>query len=412
MGKSKDSRKKKKGTDRPSLSEEEQIQLQMLLDRLAAQDPEGETFNQFLESLKPLLSRSLAFDLALVEALGAMTSPVAVELLKVFQEMPLEKPLRRAVKTALFRLNQHGLGPRPEKTESVRRVLVPRPADRQAEAWASWPESGGERGAVLKLPHAGRGYLLAIAVLDPEVGFRDFKVMQTSRKGVKSLLAEITGGDPERLAAVPVQHARFLLEEAAALHRQQKRTLPPDYDPTHRNLCSWADAPCRAHIYELLDAEEIGADSLLLHASESLLEVEPFSSWRLQQEAVGPFAEKVRDLRESRLVISETTQLELLDQVIREAAVEIFTPELRQRYRRLLEESALHLFLENRLPEAKRALAAAIDLTHEMGRLSENSFILGLVRQSIGAEVIQDSEKSEHRRGEERSTESGLIIPG
>src|SRR5512136_1421695 len=86
-----------------SLSQEEQDQLQMLLDRVAVQDPAGESLKQFLGSVRLVLEQSPAVGLAFVKALGSMTTPVALKALEVFQEIPAAKPLRRAVKTALYR---------------------------------------------------------------------------------------------------------------------------------------------------------------------------------------------------------------------------------------------------------------------------------------------------------------------
>ncbi len=183
----------------------------MLLDRVMAQDPEGERFFQFVESLKPLIQRSVPFTLAFVDALGSTSSPVAVKVLQILQKIPAEKPVRRALKTALYRLERQGLVKKEEETESEPRVLVPRPADRQAEAWASWPESQGERGMVLKLPDAGRGYVMAIAVVDSESVFHDFEAIQTTRKGVRALLDKMTGGgggtiDRDPSGAFPFSH--------------------------------------------------------------------------------------------------------------------------------------------------------------------------------------------------------------
>jgi len=182
MAKKKRAKKERKRQDRPAPTEEERTQLQLLLDRVAAQDPRGESFAQFVESLEPLIQRSVPFTLAFIEALGATATPVAVNLLKGLQEFPAKKPVRRALKTALYRLARQGLVVEEEQTELVSRVLVPRPADRQAEAWASWPESRGERGIVLKLPDAGRGYLMAVGVLNSEGVFQDFEVVQTTRR--------------------------------------------------------------------------------------------------------------------------------------------------------------------------------------------------------------------------------------
>jgi hypothetical protein len=411
MARKKNKKKERKRQSRPALTEEEQTQLQLLMDRLAAQDPEGESLTQFSKSLKPLVERSVPFTLAFIEALGAKATPVAVQVLHGLQEIPAEKPVRRALKTALYRLARQGLVVEEEQADSAPRVLVPRPADRQAEGWASWPESRGERGIVLKLPDAGRGYLMAVGVLNSEGVFKDYEAIQTTRKGVKALFDQITGGVEERLITIPLDHLLFLYEEVAGIYKKQNREFPTGYEVMHKQLLSWANEVSHPHIYDLVDSEEIANDPLLLRGSGSLLEAPPFVSWQLDEEIVNPFVEKIKDLSESRIVISQSAQMERTEQIVREAAVELFTPELRLRYRRLLEEAALLLYLVDRQQEAKWALAAAIDLESEVGLLSENAFVLGLIKNSIASKVDLEQQDAETRETGEKRTESGLIIP-
>jgi hypothetical protein len=411
MAKKKQAKKVRKRHDRRTLTEEDRTQLQMLLDRVMAQDPEKESFIQFVESLKPLIQRSVPFTLAFVEALGSTSSPMAAKVLQILQRIPAEKPVRRALKTALYRLERQGLVEKEEETESEPRVLIPRPTDRQAEAWASWPESQGERGMVLKLPDAGRGYVMAIAVVNSEGVFHEFEAIQTTRKGVRALLDKMTGGVEGRLIEIPVEHFRFLIEEVAEIYQRQNQALPSGYEPIHKYLASWVEVVSSPHVYNLLDDKEIVADPILLRTSDSLLEVQPFVTWRLSEGLIQSFVEQIKELSASRLVISQSAQMERTAQIYREAAVEIFTPELRQHYRRLLEEAALLLQLTDRPQEAKRALAVAIDLENEIGLLTEDNFILGLVKRSIAGEVGPQVEGAEEQAERERITESGLIIP-
>jgi hypothetical protein len=411
MAKKKQAKKVRKRHDRRTLTEEDRTQLQMLLDRVMAQDPEKESFIQFVESLKPLIQRSVPFTLAFVEALGSTSSPMAAKVLQILQRIPAEKPVRRALKTALYRLERQGLVEKEEETESEPRVLIPRPTDRQAEAWASWPESQGERGMVLKLPDAGRGYVMAIAVVNSEGVFHEFEAIQTTRKGVRALLDKMTGGVEGRLIEIPVEHFRFLIEEVAEIYQRQNQALPSGYEPIHKYLASWVEVVSSPHVYNLLDDKEIVADPILLRTSDSLLEVQPFVTWRLSEGLIQSFVEQIKELSASRLVISQSAQMERTAQIYREAAVEIFTPELRQHYRRLLEEAALLLQLTDRPQEAKRALAVAIDLENEIGLLTEDNFILGLVKRSIAGEVGPQVEGAEEQAEGERITESGLIIP-
>jgi hypothetical protein len=411
MAKKKQLKKDKKRHDRLVLKAEEETQLQMLVDRVLALDPEANSFTQFVESLKPLVQQSVAFTVALAEALASTANPVAVKLIQALQGIEAKKPVRRALKTALYRLARQGLVKEQEEAEVEPRVLVPRPEDRQAEAWASWPESQGERGIILKLPDAGRGYLMVIGVLNSEGVFHEFEAVQTTRKGVRALLERMTGGVSGRIIEIPLEHFRFLYEETADTYQRQSMELPAGYDVMLKQLDSWVGKPAGPHIYNLLDEKEIGGDTLLLRSSDGLLEVQPFLSWRLPEELVSPFAAKIKELSQSRLVISQSAQLERVEQIYREAATEIFSAERRQRYGRLLEEAALLLYLESREQEAKRAFAVALDLEKDLGVFTENNFILGLVKRSISAKVGSLLENIEGERQREKTTESGLIIP-
>jgi len=411
MARRKKAKKDKKRHDKPVLTAEEESQLQMLMDRVLALDPEANSFTQFVESLKPLVEQSVSFTVAFAEALGSTANPVAVKVIQALQGMEAKKPVRRALKTALYRMARQGLVKEQEEAEVEPRVLVPRPEDRQAEAWASWPESQGERGIILKIPDAGRGYLMVIGVLNSEGVFHEFEAVQTTRKGVKTLLERMTGGVSGRIIEIPLDHFRFLYEEVADTYQRQNMELPAGYDVMLKQLDSWVEKPSGPHIYNLLDEKEIGGDTLLLRSSDGLLEVQPFVSWRLPKELVSPFVAKIKELSESRLVISQSAQLERVEQIYREAATELFTAEKRQLYRRLLQEAALLLYLENREQEAKRAFAVALDLEKEVGVFTENNFILGLVKRSIAAEVGSVMEDIEGQRQREKTTESGLIIP-
>jgi len=406
-------RRPSKGTDKgQALSPEERAQLQMLLDRVALQDPAGESLKQFLGSIRLVLEQAPAVALAFAEALGSMTTPVALKALESLQEVRAAKPLRRAVKTALYRLGRHGLSPERERGEAAPRVLVPRPADRRAEAWAGWPEGSGERGLIVVVPESGAAYLLAMAVVSLAVGFRDLQVSGTTRKGVRALVTELTGHESTALRPIPLPHAVFLLDECAQAHEAQNQPLPREYELVRRSLAPWvAAAPSRAHIYGLLNREEIAADPILLRASGSLLDLPQLSSWHLPQEATRSLVDTVQGLGESRLVLSPASQFERVDQLVREGAGDIFTPALRQYYRRLLEEAALLFWQEERAQEARRAFAAAVDLELEVGRFTENTFVLGLVKRAVGG-ALREERDEETDSAAQHTTESGLIIPG
>ena len=81
-------RNPKKGhTPEISLTQEESNELQMILDRLEVQDPEGESFTICLQSLKESLKGRENLVAALIERLGKNPSPVGLKTVAALQDL-------------------------------------------------------------------------------------------------------------------------------------------------------------------------------------------------------------------------------------------------------------------------------------------------------------------------------------
>ncbi|MDY0039184.1 MAG: hypothetical protein RBS57_02655, partial [Desulforhabdus sp.] len=116
--------KKNKRTE-ISLSSQENHELQMILDRLAVQDPHGESLQSYLQSLARTLLGRTGLVTALLDKLSRDPTPVGFLVFSTFQDMVKDKEFKRTIKQAAYRFSQKGYTKeRGSSPESV--VLIPK----------------------------------------------------------------------------------------------------------------------------------------------------------------------------------------------------------------------------------------------------------------------------------------------
>jgi len=118
--------KKKKKSEPLQVSPEEEKELESIIDRLSVQDPEGESFSRFVESLSKRFEEE-RLRAALLERISKAPTPASLEVFKHFRNTISEKPYVKVVKRAEFRLKQKGINLDPETKSSgstEKRVLI------------------------------------------------------------------------------------------------------------------------------------------------------------------------------------------------------------------------------------------------------------------------------------------------
>src|SRR5208337_3943248 len=98
----------------------ESQELQMILDRLAVQDPGGESFEGYLHSLRNSLSSKPALAAVLIDTLSRNPSQTGFRTFEAFHETIETSPYKRNLKQAAYRFSQKGFkaaesGSAPEK---------------------------------------------------------------------------------------------------------------------------------------------------------------------------------------------------------------------------------------------------------------------------------------------------------
>ena len=121
--------------------------------------------------------------------------------------------------------------------------------------------------------------------------------------------------------------------------------------------------------------------------------MEGIFNWVLEPKDVEPYVRAVREAEESRIALNPTQKEEWLQGIYRRALEELFPGERRLLYKRRLEEMAYILFKLDRSDEAKRCLAAALDLEKEINALNPNPFLFQLVITSIYSVMAAERER-------------------
>jgi hypothetical protein len=334
------------------------------------------------EAALPVLARGLdgrpEWAVAAAEALAILAAPAAAEALARAEARVRDKSVRTAIRRALYRLRQAGIAP----TRSAAATPAPVPRYRAGQAWLSPIDGSGSRGLWLVLEGPLGERVLLSTVLNDELGVLDFAAGPIAKKRLEARLHALRAETPLPWVAAPPARALSLLAEARQRHEARGAPLP-------RDLARWLDPlpapPAAGH--EAPDGRIVAAgeidDPALLEPATGLLELPECGGWFLDPPSVQADAVELLEARESRLVVSDQIRAEREAALVDRIVDREFTPAVRHRWERRLEETAFVLLETGRLEEARRALATARALG-EPGREARHvPFVRALVERSL-----------------------------
>ena len=402
----------KKGKDHFSLTSAESHELQMILDRLAVQDPEGESFEGYLHSLGNSLSGRPLLAAVLIDRLSRNPSQTGFRTFQALHKTVEASPYKRNLKQAAYRFSQKGFKA-AERISAPEKVVLIQGEHRKATAHlfmvrgTMWIVSAF-------IPEALQGgYALITAFIEDDFATFNVRVAESRtqklyRDYLQELSAHATGG---RAHEIPPWHAARLFfemldfwtgkESYAQLERARdllKRYHEPDRRPYVYDLMPEIEHPER-HFSEL----EI----------EKLLEGMDLSWLRFGKEELSPYHEKIKALDSPLLVVPREVQVERGLDVLHDAAESLCVGAKRFLYERFFEEQAMAFKLSGAQDKAHWAWIIACNLA---GRspVGKNPAVLQLLRYSISfhwSEDFTSARETEETPERERRTESGIILP-
>jgi hypothetical protein len=384
---------KKRKTKSPPYSDETLHAIQTIMDRIGLYQRQEEDPQRSLEFISPFLGKSVELDVAIAEGLARIPSRATAMILMAMKASCRSKPLLKAIKRSLYRLQQRGISIEDtEEREGSTPVVRPLPSG-QPKGFLSGIDYQGSRLVILTVPRIPRGLHTLEALVSDIEGLVNFRRDQMMRKAFNAFLGNVRERVKFPIVEIPPAYGRFLLEEAYSLTQKREKTPPQGFLAAKREINEIGDGINGPLIYQFLDRDEIQGNDRFLTESKNLLAMEGIINWILEPEDVEPYVRAVKEAEESRIALNPTQKEEWLQGIHQRALGELFPRERRLLYKGRLEEMAYILLKLDRGDEAKCCLAAALDLEREISPLRPNPFLLQLVITSIYRVMAEKYEK-------------------
>ena len=375
--------------------------IQALIEQIKADISNGKSEEEIFQSLLPVLEKDPQTGGRLAESMVTIPDRMIGRFLHRMFEATQDKKVRRIIKRSLYRLKSKGIAMEEISSDKESPILRPAKAGSK-EGFASWIDSLGHRLLWLVIPHPGRGLTVLHGIVGDQEGIVDFSQEEMTRKGFRTLFEEVKEKNQFPIVEIEPSYVALLFTQAYQLTLEKKGTPPQDYLRAKSEIEGVKKDYDKPLIYSYLQADEIAADDRMLKKGGDLLKADIFSSWRVEEENIGPYAKEVWEAEESKIVLNPAQKEARFQAIYQRALTELFSGDRKFLYERRLEEIAYVLFQLGREEEAKISLSIAMDLEKPLNAIQPNPFLLQLVIKSIFSLLAEDYEK--------KSKEVSLIV--
>ena len=318
-----------------------------------------------------------------LRALAKRHGAASLPLLERLAGAAPDKDHRRAVRRALYRLEQSGVRPPRAAAAAPARPVVTRAAEHPVRAWLSGIDGSGSRAAwILFEGGLGGGLRLCSLILNDEAGIMDAAGGPIARKRLEAELRGLRESQKLPWVEVDGRRACALVADALALH-ERLGTVPPPEFARWRKI--FAAAPqlqadlrpklgeaqpkaSRTDTKKKLPADmPLPAAETFLTDSATLLDLPELMGWFIDPVRVQHEALALLQVRESRLVVSDQVKAERETSIV-DGVVEAQLPDAaRRRWAARLREMAEIFRMTGRLEPAALAEQTAAALA-DVGR--------------------------------------------
>lgn len=401
---------KKQTLPEPLLTADEAAELQLILDRLAVQNPEGESFSNWLYSLEKSLEGRETLVAALLQSLSRSPSDVGFRVFDALQGLIREKRFVKVLRQAGYRFSQRGYEVASGEASTEQVVLVPTETRPSLAHMAVGPSSYLMLSVLVSPVQAG--YSMGIsAYFDPDISHLNAKVTATSVKQYRQFVQNVSDLFPFPFCEIPLWHAARLLKEMIELAASPH--VAPDLREADQLLRSFHDPDKVPYIYELMPLVDHSQAAMRTLNAEPLFECVPWDFILFSKEEMAPFSQSIMDLDRSILVVPQEIKMERVSAVISNAIEALCVGKRRVMLQRLLEEMALWLKLSRQDDVAHTAWVIAQHIKNTTSSLGDNVLLQQLVFLSLKEywpEDFMTREEAVEASQPYRETESGLIV--
>jgi hypothetical protein len=280
-------------------------------------------------------------------------------VLRTLEAGDLPKEGRRALRRIHHRLRSSGVAVEsPEPSPTV--ATLPAVEDDFSGAWLSPVDPAGGRIAYFLEPHPAGGARVFEVIFDDARGILDLDVYQAPRGRARRFLRDLTRRARFPVCDVPVASARAAVAFASA-HQAADRPLP-------RGLAEWrsrvAEAPAGTPLPGDLVRAALGASAepAQLRRAVEMVREGRIGPWPPPRDVLASTFERIRNALASPLVVSGATRRGRIDDLLEEAAAEIYGAEGAALAAHRLREAAYVFWRRGDEESARACLAGAESL--------------------------------------------------
>ena len=366
--------------------------IQTLIGQIKTDIADGKSEEEIFQSLRPVLEKDPEASKRLAELMVTIPGQITGRLLHRMFEVTQDKKVRKIIKRSLYRLKSKGIAVGEILSDKEKPVLRPLQKEPR-EGFASGIDSLGQRFLWLILPHPGRGLTVMHGIVSDQDGIVDFSQDEMTRKGFRSFFEEVQDKNPFPFVDMVPSYVAFLFTQAYQLNLAKKGSPPQDYLRAKSEIEDVKKDYAKPLIYSHLQADGIARDDRMLKKGAELLRAEAYSSWRIEEEQIRPYAENVWEAEESKIVLNQAQKEARFQTIYLKALTDLFPEERKSLYGRRLEEMAYVLLKLGKDEEAKISLSVAMDLEKPLNPIQPNPFLFQLVIKSIFALLADAYEK-------------------
>jgi hypothetical protein len=366
--------------------------IQTLIERVRADISSGRSEEEIVQYLLTELAKAPQTAGRLAESMVSIPDRMTVRLLHRMFEAIQDKKFRKIIKRSLYRLKSKGVSLEEISSDKTKPILRPL-QENPKEGYASGIDFLGYRLLLLIVPHSGRGLKVMRGIISDQEGIVDFALDEMTRKGFRSFFEEVQEKNPFPMAEMEASYVAFLLIQAYALNLEKKENPPQDFFLAKREIENIQKDYPKPLIYSYLQANELVGDDRMLRRGGDLLKTDLFSSWRIEDEQIKPYADEVWEAEESKIVLNPAQKEMRFQGIYQKALTDLFSGGRRDLYKRRMEEMAYVLLKLGKEEEAKISLSVAMDFENPLNPIQPNPFLFQLVTKSIFSLLAEAYEK-------------------
>ncbi len=335
------------------------------------------------ESFRPhlIFMSDLSTHLSIPQLLEAATAEAADALQSLSLSSP-DKETRKEAKRALYRLKQKGISP-AEVSHGGASFSSFSPI---AQTLATVMDGAGNQllWFVFTDLHGGSPTLFSALVSD-ETGVKDFVASRMTRTQIQEQVQSSVSSEHEGVsfAEVGLDHGRARLLKAQEINRRLRKMTPKGFLEWAQRVGTEEAAEAESPVWSRMSRESLENDPDLDRSPETFFETPLFSPWFLDVDSV---ANWTMGWAFANGNFAELTEKFDRETVLRECIAAMITPDLIERYRDRLTETAYILQLSEQTDLARRALAFALAL-ERASEPAEQPFLRALIERSLDASV-------------------------